>query len=225
MTARTLVIGNRTYSSWSLRAWLMLRHAGLTFEEVLVPLGRPETKAELLRWSPSGRVPVLIEGGRRIWETLAIGEHLAERHPEARLWPDDADARDHARCVANEMHAGFVTLRMAMPMNARAHKPGKGWEGVDRAKLAGDIARIRAIWREARAEFGANSADDDGFLFGRFSIADAMYAPIALRFSTYAVEGDDVADAYVRRILAMPAIGEWIEASRAEPMVMQDKEL
>ena len=212
MAAFTLVIGNKNYSSWSLRPWLAMRQAGIAFDEVVIPLYRPESKAALLAQSPAGKVPVLRHGDRVVWDSLAIMEYLAEALPGAGLWPDDPAARALARCVSAEMHAGFQALRGGMPMSLREHLPGQGRSDA----VAADIARVTAIWRECRERFG----EPGPFLFGRFSIADAMYAPVATRFRTYAVELDPVCRKYADAILALPSFLEWQAAAEEEPWVI-----
>jgi len=205
----TLVVGNRSYSSWSLRGFLAARLAGLAFDEVLVRLSEPASKAELLKHSPAGKVPVLKHGARVIWDSLAIIEYLAEIRPEAGLWPADPDARAHARAISAEMHSGFSALRAAMPMNLRKSLPGKG-RGRD---VAEDIERIGAIWADCRATYGAGGP----FLFGRFCAADVMYTPVATRFRTYAVELDEPCQAYVDAVLGRPDFLEWHDAALEEP--------
>lgn len=200
---RTLVIGDRNFSSWSLRPWLAARQAGIAFEEVLVPLRRPGTAAAIRRHSPSGKVPCLIDGEGTaaivVWDSLAICEYLAELAPG--LWPADRAARAEARSVSAEMHAGFAALRTAMGMDIRASRPG---EGRTPEALA-DIARIVAIWEGCRARHAAGGP----FLFGTFSIADAMYAPVVWRFVTHAVEVPPVSRAWMETLLALPAMREW----------------
>lgn len=217
MNAFTLVVGNKNYSSWSLRGWLAARLAGIAFDEIVVPLSQPGSRETLLAHSPAGKVPVLKHGARVIWDSLAIIEYLAEHRPEAGLWPADPDARALARSVAAEMHAGFTALRTHMPMNLKKSLPGKG-QGPG---VADDIERIGAIWRDCRARFGAGGP----FLFGQPSAADAMYAPVATRFRTYAVELDPVCRAYVDAIFAWPAFVEWRAAALAEPWIIQDDEV
>ncbi len=213
----TIVLGNKNYSSWSLRGWLAVAQSGLSFDEVVIPLRGAETKAEILRHSPSGKVPTLIAGDQAIWDSLAIGEYLAERCPEAGLWPADPTARAHARAVSAEMHSGFPNLRTHMPMQITAYHPGLGrGPGV----LA-DIARIQEIWRDCRAGFGADGA----FLFGAFSLADAAYAPVVSRFATYGVELEPGAAAYRDAVLAWPAMVAWSEAAAAEPWTIDFPQL
>ena len=212
MAAFTLVVGNKNYSSWSLRPWLAMREAGIAFDEVVIPLYRPESKAAILAQSPAGKVPVLRHGDRVVWDSLAIMEYLAETLPHGALWPVDPAARALARCVSAEMHAGFQALRGGMSMSLREHRPGRGRSDT----VAADIARVTAIWRDCRERFGERGA----FLFGGFTIADAMYAPIATRFRTYAVELDPVCQAYADTILALPSFLEWQAAAEEEPWVI-----
>jgi glutathione S-transferase len=203
-----LVIGNKNYSSWSLRAWLALRQTGVAFEEILVPLMRPETRAAILAHSPSGKVPFLRLGDDQVWDSLAISEYLAERFPAAGLWPADATARAVARSVAAEMHAGFMALRRTLPMNLRAHLPGQ-----PRAEDAeADIARIQDIWTSCRARFGATGP----FLFGGFTIADAFYAPVVGRFRTYDVPLTDTCRAYADAVWQTPDMQAWVAAAAIE---------
>jgi glutathione S-transferase len=197
-----LYLGNKNYSSWSLRPWLVLKESGASFEEEVVHLDRPDTKSRIAAFSPSGRVPVLVDGDVRIWDSLAISEYVAEKFPQAKLWPEDRAARAHARAVSCEMHSGFAALRENMPMNVRARLPGKGRT----PEVLADIARIQAIW----------SAKRGPFLFGHFTIADAMFAPVALRFVTYDVEMESAPRAYVDALLALPAMKEWIATAAAE---------
>jgi glutathione S-transferase len=205
----TLYIGNKNYSSWSLRPWLLMKQAGLAFDEVVIPLYTPTAKQEILRHSPSGRVPCLKHGDVTVWDSLAIAEYLADLFPQAQLWPADPDARAVARGAAAEMHAGFAALRQNMPMNLRAAFPGQGLSPA----VQEDINRITALWRDCRRRFAGHKP----LLFGDFSIADAMYAPVVARFATYAVPlGEDARD-YVRLILELPAMREWIEAAKLEP--------
>ncbi|HEX5077557.1 MAG TPA: glutathione S-transferase family protein [Geminicoccaceae bacterium] len=217
MSACTLIIGNRNYSSWSLRGWLAASQSGVDFATELVRLSEPGSRAALLRHSPAGRVPVLKHGERVVWNSLALAEYLAELRPQAGLWPADADARAMARSIAAEMHAGFSALRDAMPMNLRKSLPGKGGgPGV-----AEDIERIGAIWREARERFGVAGP----FLFGRYGAADAMYTPVASRFRTYGVALDPICQAYADAVLTWPAFLEWQAAAVEEPWVIPEDEV
>ena len=216
----TLVIGNRNYSSWSLRGWLMARVAGIEFEEVVVPLDLPDTQATIRRHSPSGRVPVLLHRGLAVWESLAIAEYLNDLRPVAGLWPASASARAHARSISTEMHAGFMDLREKMPMNIRASMPGKGMTTAVRA----DIERITSMWRDCRKRFSGAAPRDDGFLFGAFGAADAMYAPVVTRLRTYAAPMDTDTDAYCKAVLAYPPMKEWVDAAGNEPWLIEKYE-
>jgi glutathione S-transferase len=217
MSTCTLIIGNRNYSSWSLRGWLAASQSGIDFETELVRLSEPGSQAVLLRHSPAGRVPVLRHGERVVWDSLAIIEYLAERCPNAGLWPADADARAMARSIAAEMHAGFAALRANMPMNLRKALPGKGrGPGV-----AADIERIGAIWREARSRFGQGGP----FLFGPYCAADAMYTPVAARFRTYGVTLDPACQAYADAALAWPAFLAWQQEALEEPWIIPEDEV
>jgi glutathione S-transferase len=209
----TLVIGNKNYSSWSLRPWLALKAAGQSFDEALVVLRRPETKAEILLHSAAGKLPVLKAGDLTIWESLAICEYIAETSPEAGLLPEDARARAVARSVMSEMHAGFAALRRELPMdiNKLSSLAQTGVTPGEEARL--DIARVQQIWQDCRGRFGQKNGD---FLFGRFGIADAMYAPVATRFRSYGVAMDPVSEAYVNAIYAWPAMQEWCAAAAKE---------
>lgn len=209
MSELTLVIGNKNYSSWSLRPWLVLKQFGLPFAEIRIALRKPETMPALLKHSAAGKVPVLHDGEITIWDSLAICEYLHERFPDAGLWPAANVARTHARSVCAEMHSSFSALREHMTMNARGSFPGCGLT----PQVAEDIARILAIWRECRADFGG----DGPFLYGKFSIADAFYAPVVLRFNTYAPQLDTNALAYCQTMLALPALQSWIADARTEP--------
>lgn len=213
-----LVIANKAYSSWSMRPWLALKMTETPFEEIVVPLRQKTTAAAIAVHSPAGKVPVLHHGTTTVWDSLAILEYLAELLPFAGLWPVDRQARAVARAVSAEMHSGFGALRSDMPMNVRAILHGRGRAaGVD-----ADIARIGVLWRDCRARFG----DGGPFLFGRFCIADAMYAPVATRFRTHGVEPelDDVGRAYVATLLELPPVLEWYAAAHAEPWVIAEYE-
>lgn len=203
----TLVIGSKNLSSWSFRGWLALRQAGLTFEEVVIPMAQSDTAERIARWSPSGRVPVLLVDDRPIWDSLAIGEFAAEHEPG--LWPTDRLARAHARSISAEMHSGFEELRSLMPMEmvARFDPPGRMLSGVAR-----DISRIESIWTDCRRRHAA----DGPFLFGRFTVADAMYAPVVSRFVTYAIELGSAAADYVDEMQRLPAWHEWVKGAALE---------
>jgi len=212
-----LVIGNKNYSSWSFRPWFAMKVAGIDFEETVISLETKDFKARVMAVSGAGKVPVLIDGATRVWESLAILEYLAEKFPGGALWPKDAAARAQARAVAAEMHAGFVPLRRLLPMNV--WRPVKPRALDDGAKT--DAARIEAIWSDCRMRFGAAGP----FLFGAFGAADAMYAPVIWRFHTYAVEVSDTARAYMRAMMALPAWSEWRAAARREPWVLPHDEV
>jgi glutathione S-transferase len=212
-TSYTLVIGDKNISSWSLRPWLALKQCGIPFAEACIRLRQPDSKAEILRHSPSGKVPALKTRIGVVWDSLAILDYLAERHPEHKLWPSDEETRAAARSISAEMHSGFATLRNDMPMDLLGKLPCPPVS----AALEGDIARVAAIWRNARERFGQGGP----FLFGAFTNADAMYAPVATRFRTYGVElghfGDDgTGAAYAATILALPAMEEWTKGAEAE---------
>lgn len=202
-----LFIGDYNVSSWSLRPWLVLRQAGIAFEERTIALDRPDSAAQLRELTPAGRVPVLHDGDVVVWDSLAIAEYLAERRPL--LWPADPAERAHARSISAEMHAGFAALRRHMPMDWLGRRPGVGH---DAPGVADDIARILAIWGEARRHFGAQG----DFLYGHFTIADAMYAPVVSRFVTYGVELDEIAARYVDAVMALPSIQLWGELAAIE---------
>jgi glutathione S-transferase len=208
MARRVLVIGNKAYSSWSLRPWLLMRHTGLEFEEVRLPLYTERWNADIARYSPSGKVPALIDGDIHIWDSLAICEYLAERHPEKQLWPGDTAARALARAVSAEMHSGFAELRNQMPMTVRRLLPGRDLK----PGALKDIERIQHLWNDCRARFGASGP----FLFGNFSVADAMYAPVASRFQTYGTALDPVSALYAQALLSLPAMRRWIAEAQAE---------
>lgn len=207
MTHLSLVIGNKNYSSWSLRAWLALKQAEIEFTEIRIPLDTPTTYQQIRRYSPAGRVPVLLHHDLTVWDSLAICEYVAESFAP-NLWPEDTVARAVARSVSAQMHSGFVKLREHLPMDCRARQ---GVVGVNLA-VQTDIEQITAIWHECRKEFGVGG----GFLFGQFSIADAMFAPVVSRFITYGVELDSVAQAYALAIWELPAMQEWLAAASLE---------
>ena len=217
MAEFTIYIGNKNYSSWSLRAWLMAKAAGIELDEVLIPLWQEGSESELRRHSPSGKVPALHHGAITVWESLAIGEYLAEVRPKARLWPEESGARAAARAASHEMHAGFVNLRRALPMNMRASRPGRPVA----TEVQADLDRIAALWRHCRQRFGAGGR----YLFGHFTIADAMYAPVVSRFRTYGVALDGEAQDYADTVWDHPALKDWVAAARVEPMVIKQFEL
>jgi len=212
MSAITFIIGNRNYSSWSLRGWLMVRRAGVEFTEVMIPLDEAGFKEEILSHSAAGLVPILKTGGQTLWDSLAIGEYLAETNPDAGLWPAEASKRAEARCVASEMHSGFAALRTHMPMDLRNSLPGQGMA----PGVAEDIARITRIWTDCRRDHGEGGP----FLFGSFTIADAMFAPVVGRFRTYGVELDDSCQNYADAVWQWPDMREWVAAAAREPQVI-----
>lgn len=201
-----LVIGDRNYSSWSLRPWLVLKQSGLPFEEIIIRLRERNTRAEIFKHSPSGKVPCLIDGGTVIWDSLAICEYIAEKAPA--LWPADSKSRAEARSISAEMHSGFVALRHVLPMDVAASKP----YSARTADVDGDIARIIEIWEDCRSRF----ANAGSFLFGRFTIADAMFAPVAWRFQTYEIELPAASRKWADAMLALPAMQEWRDGALAE---------
>jgi len=206
-----LFIGNKNYSSWSLRPWIVMTQAGIPFEEEVIPLDQPTSAAGLRRASPSGRVPCLVDGEVTVWDSLAICEYLAERFPERRLWPADAAARATARSISAEMHSGFQNLRTQCPMKFRETIPAKL-----SPEVKAEVSRIVAIWEECRRRFGQGGP----FLFGDFSIADAFYAPVVSRFRTYGVAPGGAAGAYADAIWNLAAMQRWGEAARAETWSM-----
>jgi len=215
--ALALIIGNKNYSSWSMRPWIAMKVAGIPFAETVISLDAADFKRRVGAVSGTGKVPVLIDGDVQVWESLAILEYLAEKFPDAGLWPRDAAARAHARAIANEMHGGFLPLRKHLPMNM--------WRPVIRRALtpeaAANVARIEAMWAECRARFGAG----DAFLFGRFGAADAMYAPVVARLHTYGVDVGAGTRAYMGAVMALPAWREWCAAAQKEPWVLAEDEV
>ena len=217
MAEFTIYIGNKNYSSWSLRGWLPLKQAGVAFKEVVIPLYMPGSHEEILRHSPSGKVPALQHGTRSIWESLAIGEYLAEILPESRLWPADPSVRAFARAISTEMHSGFANVRRELTMNMRRSIAGI----IPSADAQAEIDRIQEIWRTCLARYGQGGP----FLFGHFTVADAMYAPVVSRFRTYHVALDQDCQAYADAIWALPSMQEWLAAARQEKIVIEKFEL
>jgi glutathione S-transferase len=216
-----LIIGNKTYSSWSLRPWLVLKQFGIPFQEVLVPFGPtmddPDWKRVVAEYTPARKVPSLVDGTIAVWDSLAIIEYIAETHPELPIWPRDKTARALARSISAEMHSSFTALRGACPMNLAWVHPTR-----DRGEaVAADVARITEIWRDARQRFGAGG----DFLFGAFSAADAMFAPVASRFATYSIALDPVSAAYVAAVQGTAGFTAWREAALAEPWIVSVDEL
>jgi glutathione S-transferase len=204
-----LVVANKAYSSWSLRPWILLVHFKIPFEEVVIPMNQPETREAMLQYAPTGKCPSLHDGKIAVWESLAIIEYVAELYPEKAIWPRGKAARAHARSLANEMHGGFQALREACPTNFR--RAPKAIALSDAVKA--DIARIEAAWAHARETFGKAGP----FLFGRFSAADAMFAPVVNRFHAYAVPVSAASRAYMDAVMALPAWKAWIAEGEAEP--------
>ncbi len=211
-----LVIGNKNYSSWSMRPWIAMKVAGIAFDEEVISLNAPDFKERLLKISGTGKVPALADGNVHVWESLAILEYLADKFPEADLWPKDAAARAHARAVSSEMHAGFIPVRRHYPMNM--WRPVKSREPTPEAAV--NIKRIDTLWSDCRARFGKGGP----FLFGAFCAADAMYAPVVSRFHTYAIEVSKPSRAYMDAMMALPAWQEWTAAALKETWVLPEDE-
>ena len=218
-----LFIANKNYSSWSMRPWVLMRQSGIAFEEIMVPFddmaASSEFKRQVLPLNPVGKVPVLLDGGLAVWDSLAIAETLAERFPDKHLWPADPAARARARSICAEMHAGFTGLRTHCPMNIEASLPEIGalvWR--DKPAVRTDLARIQAMWEELLAQHGGP------MLFGEFSIADAYYAPVCMRLRTYALPVSPTVQAYIDRVTALPAVAEWIAGALAEQWFVVEDE-
>ena len=204
----TLVIGNKNYSSWSLRPWLLLRQAGIDFEELRLPLDTPAFRRDIHQYSPSGKVPVLRHGELVVWDSLAICEYASETWLDGRGWPEARQARAHARAAACEMHSGFAALRTQLPMNCRRRPDAYRWD----AEAGRDIERVQALWRGLRRDHGAGG----DFLCGGFGIVDAMFAPVVVRFRAYGVELDAGLRGYADAVLALPAMREWLASAEQE---------
>jgi len=202
-----LIIGNKNYSSWSMRPWVAMKAFGIPFEEIRIVLQQPDTTTRIAEYSAAGRVPVLLAGDITVWDSLAICEYLAEQFSILNLWPEDVAARATARSICAEMHSGFSSLRSDMPMDIRASLPGKGRTIGSQA----DIGRISEIWEDCLSLYGAHE-----FLFGDFSIADAFYAPVVMRFRTYGVSLAPALQAYTERVLAHPAVAQWVREALLE---------
>ena len=212
-----LIIGNKNYSSWSMRPWIAMKVAGIDFTEEVISLEAADFKSRVSKVSGTGKVPVLSDADVHVWESLAILDYLAERFPAAGLWPSDPVARGMARAVAAEMHAGFIPLRRHLPMNMwRPPQPRELPEDV-----VANVRRIEYIWTDCRTRFGK----DGPFLFGRFGAADAMYAPVVSRFHTYAVEVEPAARAYMQAVMALPAWSEWRAAALKETWILPHDEV
>ncbi len=212
-----LVVANKAYSSWSLRPWILMTHFRIPFEDVTISMDQPETRAEMLKHAPTGKCPSLHDGKIAVWESLAIIEYVAETYPEKAIWPRAKAARAHARSLANEMHAGFSALRQACPANFRRKPKAIPLSG----EVQADIARIEAAWAHARETFGKAGP----FLFGRFSAADAMFAPVVNRFHVYDIAVGKGTRAYMDAIMALPAWKAWIAAAEAEPWRIERYEI
>ena len=215
MAPLTLIIGNRNYSPWSLRPWLFMKHVGLEFEEILVQLDTPDTREQIDRYTPSGRVPVLRQGTLCVWDSLAICECVAEISGKG--WPQAREARAVARAVCAEMHSGFATLRSLWPMNARA----RNRRTAVTAALEADVERIDESWNDCRGRFGGGGP----WLFGEYSVADAMYAPVVLRFNTYGARISQTARWYMASVLEDPALQEWLQAAKQETWTIATDEV
>lgn len=207
MSKITLIIGNKNYSSWSLRAWLSLKQAGVDFSEIKILLDTPTTYKDIRRYSPTGRLPVLLDGDLTIWDSLAICEYTADKFARW-LWPENLEARAIARSISAEMHSGFPQLRQNMPMDCHSRYPGEG----RKPEVETEIERIKTIWHQCREQYG----QEGDFLFGHFTIVDAMFAPVVSRFVTYGVKLDSLENSYANSILALPAMQEWLLAAAEE---------
>jgi glutathione S-transferase len=215
MANTTLVLGNRNYSSWSLRAWLALRKSGADFDEVLIPLDTPEFERTIGQYSPSRRVPVILHGDLCIWDSLAVCEYVNESYAKGRLWPEDINARGLGRAMAAEMHSGFTEIRNRLPMNCRAENRRVP---ID-AALQADLDRLFALWRDSLARFGS-----DGWLLGQFSIVDAMFAPVVLRLKTYAIEVPGDLQGYCQRVYDDPDVSHWVALALEESWIVEADE-
>lgn len=212
MSVYKLIVGNKGFSSWSLRPWILLGTFKIPFEDIVIPLRQPDSRANILKYSPTGKVPCLIDGKTTVWDTLAIAEYIAESHPEKAIWPKAKAARAHARAISAEMHSGFQNLRNHCPTNFK-----RAVKKLDLTpEVETDIARIEAIWAEARAKFGKTGP----FLYGKFSAADAMYAPVVNRFHVYDVPVSPNSRAYMDAVMALPAWQAWIADAAEETWVI-----
>ncbi|MEQ1530617.1 MAG: glutathione S-transferase family protein [Methylococcales bacterium] len=208
----TLVIGNKNYSSWSLRPWLFLKYHNIPFTEVRIPLYRDDSKSKILDYSPAGKVPILLDEQITVWDSLAILDYLAERFPQTQGWPEQAAQRALARSLAAEMHSGFSQLRSHCGMNC--HRPPASKQLPEAVQA--DVERIGQIWQQCRQDYSEHGP----WLFGRFSIVDAMFAPVALRFYSYQIATNRVAQAYINTVLENPALREWLEAGKQETEII-----
>jgi glutathione S-transferase len=217
MTTLTLIIGNKNYSSWSLRPWIFMKHFNLEFTEQRIPLFTETTDQELEPYFSDYKVPVLMDGNVTVWDSLAILEYLSENYLDSKGWPEDAKARAVARSVSAEMHSSFVNVRSEMPMNCR-----KTFHNIKLSDAAArEVERIKTLWRKCRTEYGGQGE----WLFGQYSIADAMYAPIALRFAGYSIPLTGIEESYVSSVLGHPSTKQWIEAGKAEKEVIAEDEI
>jgi glutathione S-transferase len=212
----TLILGNKNYSSWSLRPWIAMKVAGLSFDEIVIPLYEPGSREQILTYSPAGKVPVLLDGNHAVWDSLAILEYLADKFPKAGLWPADMRARSHARSIASEMHGGFQALRQNCTMNMWL--PVKKRPQPD--EVMADVRRIDELWTDCRTRFGKAGP----FLFGAFGAADAMYAPVVARFHNYGIDVGAASRAYMAAVTALPAWGQWRAAALQETWVLKGNE-
>jgi glutathione S-transferase len=220
--ALRLIIGNKRYSSWSLRPWIAMKALGIPFDEKVVPLYMPGSREQVLKHSPTGKVPVLVDGDISVWESLAILDYLADRFPDKKMWPKDFAALALARAIAAEMHAGFQPLRRYYPMNMlRDRAKPRVLEPEAQADVAANIARVDALWSEARHRFGQGGP----FLFGAFCAADAMCAPVVSRLFSYSAKVSESAQAYMAAVMALPAWHEWEAGARAETWIMDGNEV
>jgi len=216
----TLVIGNKNYSSWSLRPWIAMKVAGIAFEEKLIPLYLEGSREQILKFSSAGKVPVLIDGATCVWESLAILEYLADKFPEKHLWPAETSVRGLARAAACEMHAGFPALRQHCTMNLwLPPKPRP-----QPAEVRAEVERIEALWADCRSRFGQKAESSGPFLFGSFGAADAMYAPVVARFHNYGIAVGQATRTYMDAVMNLPAWKEWTGAAMKEPWVMRQNE-
>ena len=217
MSNLTLVIGNKNYSSWSLRAWIFLKQNEIEFDEKIIALSTETTSENLSSYNSNFKVPVLKDDGLEVWDSLSILEYISEKYLESKGWPADLNARSIARSVSSEMHSSFPHVRNELPMNCRKKFQNiKLSSGVER-----EINRIKSLWRQCRNQYG----EEGEWLFGQYSIADAMYAPVALRFAGYSIPVDSVEEAYIRSVLKQPGIIEWIEAGKMEKEVIAEDEI
>jgi glutathione S-transferase len=217
MTTLTLIIGNKNYSSWSLRPWIFMKHLNLEFTEKRIPLFTETTDQELEPYFSDYKVPVLLDDDVTVWDSLAILEYLSENYLNSKGWPENVKVRALARSVSAEMHSSFVNVRSEMPMNCR-----KTFHNIRLSDAAArEVERIKTLWRTCRTEYGGQGE----WLFGQYSIADAMYAPIALRFAGYSISLTGIEKAYVESVLAHPNINQWIEAGKAEKEVIVEDEI